>query len=403
MLPQINVPYWISYELSAACWICMAVALVAVMWLLGAWVSRMRIVLATKRDDDDEIADPSSEAGLKYPPVSIVITALPGSAPLIPLVEAVLAQDYPAAMEVIVAIDGVDHTAHDRLHRLMLSHGNLYATFAPEDSRSLSRRKLSLMLGIKAAQYDMLMLTRGNCKITSPLWLRSMMRHAAMGREVVVGWTVPMQVDKHEPGRLRRAYDSVWTALTWLPRAIKGVPYKASGCNLVYSKRLFFEHKGFSGSLHIKGGDDDMFVYEIARHADCSVELSDVSMVGEEVENARSAHRNSKAEHLFTARWLPHRPSLIMGSFSLCLWIWLLAGAAAAVLGLPSFLPAALMVILGLVMMVTTGLYWKRLSRALHITPTVWSFPFLALWHPFYQLGYRLKAFKNRKSNYTWN
>lgn len=403
MLSPIDIPQWISYDLSPVCWVCMAVAFLASLWLSGVFVSRIRMIINAKEDDDAAAADPSSDAGLAYPPVSVIITSLPGTEPLIPLVEAVLGQEYPAPFEVIVVIDGVDHGAHDQLHQLMLTHSNLYTTFAPEDSRNLSRRKLSLMLGIKAAEYDMLMLTRGNCRILSPLWLRLMMRNAAKGSEVVVGWSVPLQTDVREAGRLRRAYDTLWTALTWLPRAVKGHPFMGTGCNLAYSRRLFFEQKGFSKSLHIKSGDDDMFLYEIAAKADCAVELSSESMVEEEVANARLAHRNAKFEHFFTAKWLPVAPSLMMGSFSLSWWVWLLSAAAACTLGLPSFLPTIIMALLGIFLVIYSALKWKALSRMLGIIPTVWSMPFLALWHPFYQLGYRLKSYARRKSNYTWN
>lgn len=403
MVLQTNIPYWISFDLSLGCWISMAVAFLAVMWLLGAWVSRMRLITIEHNENNEEMADPNSEVGLSYPPVSVIITALPNTPSLMPLVEAVLAQNYPAPYEVVVVIDGVDHSAHDTLHRLMLNHSNLYATFVPEDSRNLSRRKLSLTLGIKASQFDMLMFTQGNCRVISPMWLKSMMRHAADGCEIVVGWSLPMQIDERESGRLRRAYDTVWSAMTWLPSAIKGHPFMATGRNLAYSREIFFNHKGFSKSLHIKGGEDDMFLNEIAKGVKCGVELSDVSMIEEEVENARMAHRNSKVERFFTSKWLPLGPSLMMGSFSLSWWIWLLSSASACVLGLPSFLPSILMAIMGIVMIVICSLQWKALSISLGIIPTVWSFPFLALWHPFYQLGYRIKSFNRRKKNYTWN
>ncbi len=404
----ISVPVWLTYELSPAVWILLTVALCAIITVVAIAATRIYRVTSTSAADNAACeaipstdSSASQDADSPLPPVSVIIYACGHSRTLARLTEAILAQNYPSPFEVIVVNDGADHTVHDSMQRLMLTHPNLYMTFVPDQSRSLSRRKLSLTLGIKAAEYDSVLLTRGNCMVSGPNWLRSMMRHIAEGAEVVVGHAY-LSSDSDKPVDRLTAFDEAWQAVTYLPRAINGRPFRATGCNLAYARHLFFDHKGFSNSLHIKTGDDDMFINDIARGRRAAVELSDDSMVRIIEDAPARAHAMQMRERLFADSTLPQRPGLIMGLCSLMLWLWLLASAAAIVLALPSLVPAIGVVLMTAPLLVLI-MKWRKAVRLLSHRRLGGTLPLLMLWHPFYHLAHKVSARRHRKENFTWN
>ena len=83
------------------------------------------------------------------PPVSIIVDACTETGQLSRFLPLVLGQDYPEFEVVVVASTEAEATS-DALSALKVEHPNLHITFAPRGSRTLSRKKLALMIGIKA-------------------------------------------------------------------------------------------------------------------------------------------------------------------------------------------------------------------------------------------------------------
>ena len=104
------------------------------------------------------------------------------------LLPRLLEQRYEPGFEVIVVNEGGSVATSDVVSMLASQHRNLYLTYTPDGARSLSRKKLALMLGIKAAQNRVVVHTMATATITSPLWLASIMRHFSdPSVEVVLG------------------------------------------------------------------------------------------------------------------------------------------------------------------------------------------------------------------------
>ena len=154
------------------------------MWLLvGAAVCalllaailffRVRNVAEYRRRADSERPD---KPDADYLPVSVIVYSQSESESLAELLPMLLKQDYPAAFEVIVVNDGESVDVRDTVSLLRASHPNLYLTFTPQGVVNLSRKKLALTLGIKAARYDVVALTTAAVEIESTQWLRRRMR-----------------------------------------------------------------------------------------------------------------------------------------------------------------------------------------------------------------------------------
>lgn len=396
-----NNPLW-SIDLPVYVWVLAGLALVASLIILYILLRRLRaIVMASRATSDCQLLDKDD-----YPGVSVVVYARDNADNLPALIHSLYGQDYPGDMEVIVVCDlsRYDTAYVDAAGALQPDYPTLRVTYIPADSRSLSRKKLAVTLGVKAARYPYVAMTCGNCAIRSVDWLRRMMTHAAQGRSVVVGTTTIRQADgADDRPALFRGFDEVWQRVRSIGSALKGTPHRASGCNLVYTRELFFRNSGFATSLNLNYGDDDLFVNEIADGHNTAVELSEPSIVEVLEPNPGRAHRIDRLRRDFTAGYLPQNPRLAMGLASCCWWIWLAASVAATALGLPSLIPLCIVVAIALLLCVPLMIWWRKAAKTLRSpSAACLSVPLLMLCHPIYNLRFRIQGLRHRRDNYTW-
>lgn len=376
-----------------------SVALAGVLFLMFGFRRYVAMVSSRIAADSSELP-PEGE----YPGVSVIVYSQDDAWNLEQLLRSILTQDYPGQMEVIVVNDGAMAATEAVIGKLEGEFGNLYMTFTPVASRNLSRKKLAVTLGVKAARYEVVVLTGGACRVNSADWLRRMARHFVSGKEVVIGYAAPVASDDavEKFGDNIRAFDTVYTAMKYLSWAIAGRPFRGSAFNLAYRRSLFFKNKGFSKSLTLKYGDDDIFLSEISTGDNTAVELSEESIVEVIENNPPKAHREDKLHHDFTGKYVARGASRFFG-FSMLMW-WAVLGCliAGAVIGLPSLIPAIASVVLFVATAVTVMLAWKKCSVRLHSSSLLLTVPFLMLWEPIYNIYYRIIGRRHRDKNMSW-
>lgn len=379
----------------------LAVLLVSAIYLIAGF--RRYVASVSRRVSADSAREDSDAAGYVYPPVSVIVYSEDDATNLEVLLPQILDQDYPSSFEVIVVNDGAMDSTKDVIARLEQRYSNLYMTFTPQESRSLSRKKLAVTLGIKAAKYNVLLHTTGVCQVPSDKWLRSMARHFDADTDVVLGYAAPAEQEgtAHRWKRLH-AFDQVRSAVEWLSWAIAGRPYRGTGCNMAYRREVFFNNKGFSRSLDLKYGDDDVFISEVARGSNTAVELSADSMLLHVQDVPGPMHRTEKIRRDYTASRLRGHARLF---FSTCSWAWwILNGSAVAlaIVGLPSFVPLIAACVVLIATWIVLMVAWRKASRALWSRAILLTFPWFMSYHPFYTLYYRIAGWRKRGSNLTW-
>ncbi len=392
-------PVIYSIDISPVAWAALGVMFLCMLLIGLVWWPKMRRV--RRKMAIDNVAELPEDG---YPSVSVIVYSHADANNLHHLLPQILEQDYPAPMEVIVVNDESSDDTETTVGELELQYPNLYMTFVPEHSRNLSRRKLSITLGIKAARYDALLLTRGNCRVESPLWMRSMMSPMVRGKkEVVIGYATPWGDDAPDTDRRRRrrAFDDLWHSVRMLSSAILGRPILATGYNLAYTRSLFFKHKGFSQTLNLNYGDDDIFIAEIASRENVAVQLSGNARVKALEYAPAEFHDTHRMRRDFTARYLPRRSFRSMGFTSVLWWLWPLFGGVAVWLALPSLVIAAAVALLGLTFCLVHGALWRKTARCLGLRPLFLTVPWLAWHRPLRTLRHRVRGMKNRKSNLT--
>ena len=106
----------------------------------------------------DSNAERASLSLQSLPKVSVLVVSNGTPGQMDAHIAAILAQDYPAGFEVIAVAAKGDSATEDVLKRHALS-GKVYTTFVPGRSLFMSRSKLAVTIGVKAAHNEWVLVT----------------------------------------------------------------------------------------------------------------------------------------------------------------------------------------------------------------------------------------------------
>ena len=415
--------------------ISLVLSLTYLWWILS---SRRAIKRRASQCSSPRPGEPDS--GL--PSVSVIVYChndAPGLRQALPYL---LNQDYPE-YEVIVVNDGMIIDDSNVIAEFRRQFSNLYETFVPGDTRNVSRRKLALMVGIKAAKHEVIVTTNANCHPTSSLWLRAMCRNFAPGTDVVIGQSVYNHHCDRSDGHRFRAFDSLCSRALFTAWAIAHKPYRGTCDNLAYRRSTFFAVKGFSKSMNLHYGDDDIFVSEIASRANTAVELSPESLIVTTYDDPARALREQKYRYDFTSRYIRTHAFTVERAMAAIYWLGfatiLLLSLAAVIDLLALFAPAIVAAIspdllaalhpeamaangqftqgaFGIADVLLTAaplpllllhtlpgiLACRSVSRLLHMPRLFFTVPLFTLARPIVNLRYHLRGHRFRQQNFTW-
>ena len=229
------------------------------------------------------------------PGISVVIVASDHEEQLTENLPHILTQDYPD-YEVIVVDDNSQDDTKDLLQRLALQYPHLYSTFTSDSIRYVSRKKLALTLGIKAAKKEWLVFIEPDCHPTSNQWLALMARHFTENTDVVLGYS---NYERRSGfANLCYMYDTLLQQVHMLGLTLRGLGYMGIGRNMAYRKEIFFKNKGYSRHLDFERGEDDLFINEHVKSNRITAEVNAEATVRCTVANA---HRwtSDKLNRLF--------------------------------------------------------------------------------------------------------
>ena len=160
---------------------------------------------------------------------------------------------------VVVNDCSFDNTG-DILNEMAKKHTNLKVVTIIENEHHAHGKKVALMMGIKGATHEHLLLTDADCYPTGKDWLKNMMQQFTPETDIVLGYGA---YEKRK-GFLNKVirFDTFMIALQYLSFSLARKTYMGTGRNLAYKKSLFFSLKGFASHYHIESGDDDLFINE---------------------------------------------------------------------------------------------------------------------------------------------
>lgn len=191
--------------------------------------------------------------------VSVIVCARNEEANLMELIPIIMEQEFRKFQLIVVNDSSWDDTA-DILKALQVSYPEMHVIEINEDKQMMQGKKFALTLGIKAAMYDVVLLTDADCRPTSRHWIAEMTKGIGERKEIGLGFSGY----KKYPGYLNKLirFDAFITGLNYLGFAKNGKPYMGVGRNLCYTKTAFFRIGGFRTHYKLASGDDDLFVKE---------------------------------------------------------------------------------------------------------------------------------------------
>ena len=200
----------------------------------------------------------SSETTTPRPtPVSIIMTVHDEADAVARNLPLFLEQHSEAGFEIIVVDESSNSDTKDALLLLQTEHPNIYMTFIPKSSHYLSRRKLALTLGVKAAHNEWCILTDIRCRPADSHWLESMTSQMGDDTGLVLGLT-GWESDAPAYWRFERLMNNCYQ----MRQADKHCAYRYDGRSLAFRRSVFMANNGFLSNLKYQRGEYDFIANE---------------------------------------------------------------------------------------------------------------------------------------------
>ncbi len=238
------------------------------------------------------------------PPLSIILTPHDQPEALEKNLPSMMAQKYDSGFQIIVVVEEGDSETEEVIKRLQHSFDetspncSIYVTYIPKSSRYVSRKKLAMTLGVKAAKTEWLLLTEPTVNPASDTWLQTMAENCTEDTSLVVGYGA----FDDEVSSFKR-FERLNSSYYLMREAAKGNAYAAIAPNIMIRKSEFMEQDGFRGNLNLIHGEYDFLVNKYSAQDRVALETRSEAWT---IEDAPS-HLTWKARHIIyaeTRKWL---------------------------------------------------------------------------------------------------
>lgn len=389
-----------SFDFSLPVWLLLALMLLAV--IVGSWVGLKNMRSFARRGT--RVFDAEAEEAAELPKATVIVYAKNAEQTISPWLKTVLSQDYPDFEVIVVNDASIDNTA-EIVETLMENEPRLRYSFVPDSSRNVSRRKVALTIGAKGATGDVLVMVNAHSEIPSGEWLRRMAApFADSGVEVVLGASVYPFERQNGAGRWYREFDSLLTLSQWMGSALADAPYRGDAYSLAIRRSTFFDNNGFALTNRFVAGEDDIFINSIATAQNTRLAFRRDALVVRDLPQSEYPRLwlREKERYAFTARyldtWALRRQALV----SLCQWMVLGCGVAAAIVAWPNLAAATVALLLLLFMWGYEICLYRRSAKLVGSVRLFWSVPLFLLFRPLAGALMRIRFRANKAYNYTW-
>lgn len=327
------------------------------------------------------------------PGVSVVVYAHNQGDALLRNLPMIFDNNYPD-FEVIVVDDNSNDETPNVLTLMEQRSEHFIHTKMTDKVRTVSRKKLALLLGVKAAHHDIILTTHAQCMPSSPDWISNMVRNFTQWTDAVIG---PV-VFEGRTGIISRfcQYDLFqrMASLFGMTLAIK--PFAGWGQNMAFRKSVFFANanQAISRHLDIEPGEDDLFISEIARKDNVAVECTPESIMIDQQTPIFKAWRKDRLCRAFTSRKYAIAPRVVelldFWTRYFCVFSGLLL---AVIFGLKSsWALMALMLVALLIRVLCITLISYLTSKELGIHRYIFSPVIYDLYIPLVNLWFKIKS-----------
>nr|WP_221307470.1 glycosyltransferase [Rhabdobacter roseus] len=337
----------------------------------------------------------------EYPAVSVLVCAWNERENLEALLPLLDAQQYHA-FEVLVLDDRSEDGTKEYLEQTATQWKHVRFIRIEQQHEHITSKKYALSVGMKHAKYPVALMTDADCRPVGERWIATMAARLGDKRDVVLGFS-PYFREKGLLNWFIRC-ETFYTAVQYLSFARVGWAYMGVGRNLLYRTSLFFAHRGFYRHKHIVGGDDDLFMNQVATSTNVAIALDPDSFVYSYPKKTWQSWFVQKKRHLSVGKHYRTRNKWLLGLLSGShsgFWTVGLLVLGYAVWQQEVLLMQAVAVVFGvrwLVQWVVLAFLNRRLDR----TVEWYTFPAMDLALYLYYLRMSTLVLFRRKSKITW-
>lgn len=378
-------------------------------WLLSlavvfflAWFIQIIIQLTVQRQVLSRCKSERRKVDVTFvddkPGVSVIVYAHNQAEALLRNLPMLLDNNYPN-FEVIV-VD--DMSCDDTLNVLTIMEQrseNIFHTKITDKVRTMSHRKLAVMLGARAAHNDIIITTQAQCMPVSQDWISCVVRNFTPWTDIVIA---PV-VFEGRTGIVSRfcQYDLFQRLVMMFGLTMAIRPFAGWGKNLAFRKGILFAdgNKAFNSHLNIHPGEDDLFVAQMATRNNVAVECTPEAMMIDQQSPLHVAWSKDRLNRAFTGRQYAFAPMFVKGLDVSTRYLCVLPGLALLAIGIMklSWIKFAIILALMLIRMSVISSLAYLTSKELGIHRYLLSPIVYELFTPIVDIWFRLKASIRRK------
>lgn len=334
-------------------------------------------------------------------PVTVIVCArneLENLQELIPILDS---QDYPE-FEILImndrSTDGTDDFLEENYgnwaHVRYITINQVYDHITP--------KKYAITVAVKHASHQNLLFTDADCRPTGDNWIQSMMAQLSDSKEIALGFSPYFKF----PGLLNWFIrcETFYSAVQYFSFAKSGRPYMGVGRNLLYQKDLFLNNKGFYKHSRVMGGDDDLFINQVASSKNTVINTDPESFMYSYPHTTWKGWYKQKTRHLSVSKYYRPINKFLLGILSashVATWVTFAISVMAGIYFQEYFfleITGAIFLLRWLIQWITLGIINRKLGN------TISSFTFIFMDFAFllYYLFMSGIVFTNKQLKIEW-
>ena len=224
----------------------------------------------------------------KLPAVSIIVICQDQGSYLQKNIPAIAQQRYPSFEIIIVDLASTDQT-QEIIKQLKKDYPFIRHTYVPLHTRYICPNKLAVTLGIKAAKYEWIILTKANAIPSGPLWIENLSQNFTSDKTLVLGY-VKQYIKGQRKSNYRNWAYFIEQSVSFHSANNRLFPGKALGgdaCNMAFRKSAFHSKNGYGNNLSWLNGEDILLTNQLAGKRDTAVSYSPETIMTQELFSAR--------------------------------------------------------------------------------------------------------------------
>lgn len=248
------------------------------------------------------------------PPISLLIACRNEEENLKKNLPKLLAQEYPI-FELILVDDASSDNTLSVIQTFAKKNNHVQYISLTKTNNYTGNKKHAVTMAVRKASYENLLFTDGDCQPASKYWIQNMESQFSEEKQLVLGYGSYEKVAGWLNKLIR--YETLLTAWQYFSYALIGIPYMGVGRNMGYTKSLFKNAKGFQGHQHIKSGDDDLFINQMATKYNTAICWRSDSHTVSEPKRTLTEWMQQKRRHITTASSYKPIHQILLGLFYL--------------------------------------------------------------------------------------